>query len=101
VVGDKIKELRTKKGILQQDLADALNVSKSTVAMWETNKREPNADTLAAIATFFNVPAGYLLGDDSISDIYLSWAKKAQDEEINPDDIDLAIHILKQMRGEN
>ena len=40
MLGDRIKELRNQMNIFQQDLAKALNVSKSTVAMWETNKRE-------------------------------------------------------------
>lgn len=63
MIGDKIKELREKKKIFQQELADALSVSKSTVAMWETNKREPDLDTIDRIAEYFSVPIDYLISE--------------------------------------
>ncbi len=61
MLGDRIKELRNKKGILQQELADALTVSKSTVGMWETNKREPDLETVKEIAIYFHVSVDYLI----------------------------------------
>lgn len=63
MIGDKIKKLRNKKKIYQQELADALSVSKSTVAMWETNRREPDIETIKKIAAFFNCSISYLLSD--------------------------------------
>ena len=64
MLGDRIKELRNQMNIFQQDLAKALNVSKSTVAMWETNKREPNSEMLISLAGFFNCSVDYLIGRD-------------------------------------
>lgn len=64
MLGDRIKELRNQMNIFQQDLAKALNVSKSTVAMWETNKREPNSEMLISLAEFFNCSVDYLIGRD-------------------------------------
>ena len=61
MLGENIKFLRTSKNMYQQDLADALSVSKSTIAMWETNKRIPDAPTLLKIANYFNVSIDYLL----------------------------------------
>lgn len=61
MLGDKIKELRNKKGIYQQELANILSVSKSTVAMWETNKREPDLETIKKIASYFGVSTDYLI----------------------------------------
>ncbi len=63
MLGDILKELRSKKNLYQQDLADILSVSKSTVAMWETNKREPDLLMLKKIANFFEVSIDYLLSD--------------------------------------
>lgn len=63
MLGDKIKTLRNEKGIYQQELAEALSVSKSTVAMWETNKREPDLLTLKKIAEFFKVSIDFLASD--------------------------------------
>lgn len=58
----KIKELRTSAGLTQHDLASKLNVSQSTITMWENGKRQPDLETLEAIADFFNVDMNYLTG---------------------------------------
>ena len=59
----KLKELRTEGGISQQHLANFLNVSRSTVAMWETGKSEPDSSNLKKLSEFFNVSIDYLLGN--------------------------------------
>lgn len=64
MLGDKIKELRKSKNMYQQDLADALSVSKSTVAMWETNKRIPDTTMLVKIADYFDITVDYLLEEE-------------------------------------
>ncbi len=64
MLGDVIKDLRNQKHIYQQELADALSVSKSTVAMWETNKRIPDASMLVKIADYFDTTVDYLLESD-------------------------------------
>lgn len=69
MIGDVVKKLRRNKKIYQQDLADALSVSKSTVAMWETNKRTPDATMLVKIASFFDVSVDYLLGKSKAVEI--------------------------------
>lgn len=63
MISKRIKELRAKKGMLQQELANELNVSKSTVAMWETGKRMPDTEMLRKIAKFFNVSLELITGD--------------------------------------
>lgn len=60
--GENIRELRELKGYTQQDLANKLNVSRSKVAMWETNKRDPGTDDLRELADIFDVTIDYLLG---------------------------------------
>lgn len=67
MIGKRIKDLRTKKGMLQQDLAKELNVSKSTIAMWETSKRMPDTEMLRRIARFFNVSIDFLLDNEKSS----------------------------------
>lgn len=57
----KLKELREEKGLSQQALAMKLNISQSTVGMWESGKREPNFETVKQIADFFKVSVDYLL----------------------------------------
>ena len=57
-----LKELRAQKGITQTDLAKSLGVSASTIGMYEQGRREPDNETLIAIANFFRVTTDYLLG---------------------------------------
>lgn len=56
------KRLRTSCGLTQNDMADRLGVSKSTISMYENGNREPDFETLERIADFFNVDIDYLLG---------------------------------------
>lgn len=57
-----LKELRTKKGWTQATLSSKLNVSPSTIGMWEQGRREPAYDFLTRIADIFGVSTDYLLG---------------------------------------
>jgi len=64
----RMKELRQKKGISMEELATALNVSKSRVNMWENNGSVPRSDVLVKIAAYYNVPTDYLLGNNNTSE---------------------------------
>ena len=75
MIGTRIKTLRENRRISQIDLANVLGVSKSTVSMWETGRREPDSAMLINIAEYFNCSLDYLLGrsdteiDDSVLDL--------------------------------
>lgn len=60
--GKRLVELRTERKMKQQDLADALNVSRTAVASWETGHRTPDVKHLDQIASLFGVSVDYLLG---------------------------------------
>ena len=49
-VGSRLRELREAAKLSQQELADALAVSRETVARWETDQREPNWTNVRAMA---------------------------------------------------
>lgn len=57
-----LKSLRTSNGMTQDQLAKVLKVSRSTIGMYEKGDREPDYETLEAIADYFNVDVDYLLG---------------------------------------
>ena len=61
-IGRRISSLRNEKKINQRDFAEILGVSNGAVGMWETNKRQPDLETIKNIASFFNVTTDYLLG---------------------------------------
>lgn len=60
--GKIIAHLRHKNNLSQEELAKRLNISKSSLGMYETNKREPSFDMTKKIADFFDVTTDYLLG---------------------------------------
>ena len=54
-MGNNIKNLREKKGLDQQQLADILEVPRSTLACWENGIRTPKLEQIVKIANYFNV----------------------------------------------
>ena len=67
MLANQMKKLRNQKGLTQQELADFLHVSKGTVGMWETGRREPNTEILSDLADFYGVTVDYLLGREQLS----------------------------------
>ena len=59
---NNLKMLRNEKHITQQQLADALGLSRSTIGMYEKGEREPDFETSEAIADYFNVRLDDLVG---------------------------------------
>lgn len=59
----EFKKLRTEYNMTQAELAKALNVSRSTIGMYEQGKREPDFETLEKISDFFNVSMSVFLED--------------------------------------
>lgn len=63
-LGERITGLRIEKNISQQQLAELVFVSRSTIANWETGRRVPDVIMLRRLADIFSVNISYLLGDD-------------------------------------
>ena len=63
-IGQKIKKLRTGKGLTQKDLADQVHVTFQTVSKWEKDENEPDLNTMKAIAKLFGVTVDYLINED-------------------------------------
>ncbi len=57
-----LRDLRIEKGLTQIELAKQLNLDKSTIAKYETDKIEPSLTMLREFCKFFKVSADYLLG---------------------------------------
>ena len=67
-IGDRIKKLRRKNNWTQKDLANILDVSPSTIGMYEQNRREPDNDLLLKISQVLNVSLDRLLGNTKYSE---------------------------------
>ena len=56
-----LKELREKRGVTQSEVARALNISRTTVSMWETDNALPRADKLVQLAQILGCTVDELL----------------------------------------
>ena len=63
-ISQKILLQRKKKGISQEDLANALNVSRHAVSKWESSQSVPDMDKIVALSSYFNITTDYLLKDE-------------------------------------
>ena len=61
VIGQRIRTMRLSRGMTQADLAKAIGQSQSSITMYETGRREPDFETLEALADVFNVPLIYFV----------------------------------------
>lgn len=59
-----LQKIRKLKGKTQEDLARFLNVSRATIAMWETGRTSPDVATLIRIADFFDCSVDAIVGHD-------------------------------------
>lgn len=61
MIGDRIKELRKKANMTQQELASQLGKTPSAIGMYEQNRREPQYDLILQLSKLFAVTSDYLL----------------------------------------
>lgn len=63
-LGEKLKELRKRFGLSQEQLADIINVSRQAITKWETDGGIPDISNLRELAKVFGITVDYLLNDD-------------------------------------
>ena len=63
---EKLQELRKQKGLTQEELAEALYVSRAAISKWESGRGYPNIDSLKEISRFFSVTIDDLLSGSEI-----------------------------------
>lgn len=62
IIGDRISQLLSDKGIKQKDLAEYLGIPDNTISYFCSGRRMPNTGQIKALAQYFDVSADYLLG---------------------------------------
>lgn len=93
MLGHRLKEKRKEKSLTQKDVADKLGIGRTTYAMYESENRDPDTDTLQRMADFFEVTTDYLLGRDAPG-----WA--SEDDVVALDEF-LDKHANMSYGGEN
>lgn len=62
LIGIRLKELRSERGISADQLAAELQIGVAMVFRYENNKSDPSSDVLTRIARYFKVSTDYLVG---------------------------------------
>lgn len=60
-MAERIQVLRKEKGISQEELANALNISRQAVSKWEGQQSVPDLDNIIALSVYFDVTTDYIL----------------------------------------
>lgn len=107
--GEKVQSLRKKYHYSQDDLANRMNISRSTVAMWETAQREPDFESVKKLAQIFGVTTDYLLGntekpdqvaveDGRIGKGWIAVIDSAKASGLSPEDLEAFIKAVKRTK---
>ena len=73
---NRLKELRNERHLTLRELAEYIGINYSTIACYETRKREPNIETLKKLTSFFEVSLDYICGDTKY--IYVTYENANQ-----------------------
>ena len=63
---EKFQELRKSRGLTQEELAEALFVSRTAISKWESGRGYPSIDSLKEISRYFSVSIDDLLSGDQL-----------------------------------
>lgn len=109
--GKRLKDLRLSHNLTQFDLAESLNLSPSTIGMYEQARREPDMETLIRLAQYFNVSADYLTGSSNVmrpteamsimeekGGIYFHFAKQARDLDLTQEDLNFIFELYDKYK---
>ncbi len=61
MIAQQLIELRRKKGISQEGLANELGISRQAISKWETGTGYPDTDNLIKLVSFYDTSADYIL----------------------------------------
>ena len=81
---NRLKELRKRKKMTQQELANIIGVTKLTILRWEKGDRQIKSDKAQQLAEYFNVSVGYLLGYEDNNSFVSSVVNEV--DLLDPDD---------------
>lgn len=63
---EKLQELRKSRGLTQEELAEALFVSRTAISKWESGRGHPSIDSLKEISSYFSVSIDDLLSGEQL-----------------------------------
>lgn len=74
----RLRELRTNKGLRQEQVAKLIGINKSAISTYENDSRQPSFEILVRLATLYRVSTDYLLGQTNSRSVDLSGLSEQQ-----------------------
>ncbi|MBP1926103.1 transcriptional regulator with XRE-family HTH domain [Sedimentibacter acidaminivorans] len=65
-LNERIRQLRLEHNLTAKKLGEILNLSESSISLYECGKRTPNKDLILKMSYYFNVSTDYLLGKSDV-----------------------------------
>lgn len=88
IFGTKLKELRKEEKITQEELAEKMEVSKTTIVNYENGNRKVPLEMVIKISRYFNVPIDSLLDlDDKNVSLIKQWNDEFKDVSFSDNEI--------------
>lgn len=108
IVGEKLKNLRERKGLPMSAISSKLGISLGAYQKYENNTRDVSTKLLKELADFYGVTTDYLLGREPKADPYLDLnLKKADEDEMLkkymslPENVRaMLLKVMKELVGE-
>ena len=110
---NRIKEIRQKAGVTQVELCKQLDITQSSLSMWEMGKFEPGIDSIFKMCEIFGCTSDYLLGRTGINytpqegeeirldNLYMHLAQEAQDMALPEEDVEMILDFARRMKEKN
>jgi len=93
-IGEKIQTLRKQYGMSQEQLADALNISRQAVSKWENNESQPDIENLIEISNMFSVSTDYLIKDGYTSSTSIRKRKNEGETVFRASNISFLVPVI-------
>lgn len=86
-IGEKLKSLRKSQKLTQQDVADRVGITRSTLSNYEINRRVPDLRTLQKLAEVYAVPLDFfgIASTDEILDLLARAKEVFESSDISKD----------------
>lgn len=98
LLGARVRQERTRKGLTQEQLAEMCGISSSYIGIIERGDKKLSVETLVKIASVLNISTDYLLKDsirqlpESMVNTLLSAVK-----DLNQDEMDMVLDVISTM----
>lgn len=95
-IGNKLNRARTKANLTQEQVAEALGVSRQTISNWENEKTYPDIKSVVTLSDLYGISLDYLLKDKeetSMSD-YLDYLEESTNTVKSRNKLSMLILVL-------